>query len=120
MFTRKEVTRLVPDSMDRPLSLGQRIGMRLHLMICKLCSRYEQQLYLIRNTLKFYALGEEDPRKPYDFSLSPETGERLRYVLRRSLVTDSRKDVRKYWDPGFPVRNSKRKTAGSDSFVGLL
>jgi hypothetical protein len=70
--------------MDRPLSLGQRIGVRLHLLICKLCSRYEQQLYLIRNTLRLYAAEEEDPRKPDDFPFSPEARERIRYVLRRS------------------------------------
>jgi hypothetical protein len=71
--------------MDRPLSLVQRIGVRIHLLICKLCSRYEQQLYLIRNTLGLYAAEEEEPRKPDDFPLSPEAGERIRYVLRRSI-----------------------------------
>ncbi|MFP4348271.1 MAG: zf-HC2 domain-containing protein [Thermodesulfobacteriota bacterium] len=44
----KEVTRMVSESMDRDLPLIQRMKMRMHLVMCKYCSRFEKQLALLR------------------------------------------------------------------------
>ncbi len=52
IFNCKEVSRLVSDSMDRELGLGQRIGIRFHLMMCKYCSRFAGQLKQMRDVLK--------------------------------------------------------------------
>jgi len=38
--------------MDRKLPLSQRMGIRFHLMMCKLCDRYQKQLHFIRETLR--------------------------------------------------------------------
>lgn len=52
MLSCKDVTRLLSEAMDRSLPLGKRIGVRLHLLICKFCARYERQLVLIRETVR--------------------------------------------------------------------
>ncbi len=54
MFSCEEVTRMVSESMDRDLPRYQRIGIWIHLLICKFCSRYKQRgCNLIRLSLNF-------------------------------------------------------------------
>jgi len=47
----REVTALVLAGEDRRLSLGERIGVRLHMMVCKACPRFAQQVVLMRRAL---------------------------------------------------------------------
>jgi len=77
MLSCKDVTRLISDSMDRSLPLGKRIGVRLHLMICRFCVRYERQLQLIRDTVRRIADPPDPPAAlPLD-ALSSEARERI-------------------------------------------
>ena len=46
-----EAARLISESQDAPLSRGARLGLRLHLALCRQCRRYEQQLRLMRSAL---------------------------------------------------------------------
>lgn len=39
---------LVTQSLDRKLTFRENIGMRLHLMLCKNCARFMQQMHLLR------------------------------------------------------------------------
>jgi len=58
MLTCKEVTHLVSESQDRRLRLGERIGLRLHLMMCNGCRNFSTQLDLIRRACQRLAAGE--------------------------------------------------------------
>jgi len=82
MFNCKEVSRLVSESLDRKLPLYQRIGVRVHLLMCKFCRRFEQQLMLIRKTLRVEALYEDT--ESY-LSLPPEAQKRIKRFLRNNL-----------------------------------
>jgi len=44
MLNCKEITQLASESLDRKLTLKEHIGLRFHLMMCKLCTRYVRQL----------------------------------------------------------------------------
>jgi len=77
MLSCKDVTRLISDSMDRSLPLGKRIGVRLHLMICRFCARYERQLLLIRDTVRRIADPPDPPAALPLEALSPEARERI-------------------------------------------
>jgi hypothetical protein len=44
MLTCKEAAKLISEGRDHPLSLGQRLGLRLHLLMCTLCRGYQQNL----------------------------------------------------------------------------
>lgn len=60
MFNCKEVTRMVSESLDRELSFHQRVGLRMHLLMCKFCSRYQRQLLFLRETARLYTEHSED------------------------------------------------------------
>jgi hypothetical protein len=78
MLSCKDVTQLISESMDHSLPIGKRIGVRLHLLMCKFCSRYERQLLLIRETVRRIVATEEKPGE----TLSEEAKERIRKSLR--------------------------------------
>ena len=63
MFKCKEVTRMISESMDKKLPLHHRIMIRMHLAMCKYCSRFRQQLLFIRTACRNLAqpLEEMDP-----------------------------------------------------------
>lgn len=82
MLSCRDVTQLISESMDTSLPIGKRIGMRLHLLMCKFCTRYERQLLLIRETVRRIAATEEKPGEPPGGTLSEEAKERIRKSLR--------------------------------------
>jgi len=81
MLSCKDATRLISESMDRSLPLRKRIGVRVHLLICRFCARYERQLLLIRETARRIA-AEDMPGEPSGETLSEGTRERIRKSLR--------------------------------------
>lgn len=52
MKTCKEVHRLVIEGQDRTLPLSQRIAVRVHLMMCGACRRFEAQMELLRRAVR--------------------------------------------------------------------
>lgn len=78
MLSCKDVTRLLSESMDRSLPLGKRIGVYVHLLMCRFCARYERQLVLIRETLRQLGSTEDQAGG----ALSEEARERIRNALR--------------------------------------
>jgi hypothetical protein len=43
---------LMSESMDRPLSLGERVQLKLHLIVCTWCVRYLNQINFMRQLLR--------------------------------------------------------------------
>ena len=44
----REVTEMVLLAEEKPLSLGDRLAVRMHLLICKACPRFLKQVQLMR------------------------------------------------------------------------
>nr|WP_077038364.1 hypothetical protein [Pelomonas sp. KK5] len=44
----REVTRRVLLAEETPLTLGERLGVRFHMLICKACPKFARQLSLMR------------------------------------------------------------------------
>ncbi len=44
----QEAIRLQSDALDQPLSPAKRIGLRIHLLLCKWCRRYGRQIAFLR------------------------------------------------------------------------
>jgi len=82
MLSCKDVTRLISESMDTSLPIGKRIGVRLHLLVCKFCSRYERQLLLIRETVRLLGATGDMAGEPFGKELSEEAKGRIRNSLR--------------------------------------
>jgi hypothetical protein len=82
MLSCKDVTKLLSESMDRSLPLGKRFGVRLHLLICKWCARYERQLLLIREAARRLVATVDAPGESFGDSLSEEARERIRESIK--------------------------------------
>ena len=52
MRTCKEATALLVAREDRKLSLGDRVALRTHLLICKACPKFARQMLTLRNSMK--------------------------------------------------------------------
>lgn len=82
MYNCKKVTYLVSESLDRKLPLPQRMGVRIHFMMCKFCSRYQEQLLFLRKTAHLYSESSEETDTP---KLSPIVGKRIKESMVRFL-----------------------------------
>lgn len=78
MITCEEATRLMSESLDRKLPIGKRIGLRMHLLMCRLCPRFWRQLLLLKNAADLYKKGVEED---VSISLSAETREKIKNLL---------------------------------------
>ena len=54
MLSCKEASRLLSQRQDRPLTLGERVKLRLHLAACTACTRFSRQLAFMREALARY------------------------------------------------------------------
>ena len=50
----KEVSRLVSREQDERLPLGQRVMLRLHMLMCEGCRRFERQTAFLRQVMVRY------------------------------------------------------------------
>ena len=72
--TCKQTTEVISQGMERPLSINEKILLKLHLWVCAWCQWYLEQLYGIRSTLR-------TPNEDAEISavgLSPEARERIK------------------------------------------
>lgn len=82
MLNCKDVTQLISRSMDASLPVGKRIGVRIHLLMCRFCARYERQLFQIRETLQRFVSAEGTSGGPPGEGLSEEARVRMKRSLR--------------------------------------
>ncbi len=59
--TCREVHRLVSEGMDRDLSLVERSRVRVHLVICKACTRFSDQMGMLRQAMRSPPPGDGNP-----------------------------------------------------------
>ena len=83
MFKCKEVTRLVSESLDRKLPLYQRIGIRIHLLMCEFCSRFKKQLLFLHETIRLHVERGKDTE--LSAKLQPEARERISKSIQNNL-----------------------------------
>jgi len=50
--TCREVHRLVSEGMDRELTVVERTRMRLHLLVCEACTRFNGQMDMLRQAMR--------------------------------------------------------------------
>ena len=74
----KEATRLQSAALDRQLTLRQRLGLRIHLVLCKWCRRYGKQITFLRSATQRCA--QDDQHSPPQI-LSPEARARIKRKL---------------------------------------
>jgi hypothetical protein len=51
MITCKEATRLVSQGLDRRLAFGERMALRVHLLLCDGCTHFKKQTAFLRKAM---------------------------------------------------------------------
>lgn len=77
--TCQQTVETISQSMERSLSLRERINLKLHLWVCVWCQWYMEHLHVIRETAR--AKVDEPPELIAGTGLSPEARERIRRRL---------------------------------------
>ena len=83
MYNCREVTQMISESLDRRLPFHQRVGIRVHLFICKFCSRYRKQLLFLREIIRMRVMRVED--KEPSILLAPGARERMKRSILDAL-----------------------------------
>ena len=78
--TCQQTVEKISQSMERSLSLRERIDLKLHLWICAWCQWYMEHLQLIRETARAKA------NEPPDFTTGPGLSNEARERIRRRLT----------------------------------
>lgn len=63
MLNCKETTRLLSAAQDRPLGRGERIALKLHLLMCKGCTNYRRQMDFLRTACTQVKAQHPDKRR---------------------------------------------------------
>jgi hypothetical protein len=80
MFCCKDVSKKISESMDRNLPFHHRMFIRIHLMMCKYCARFKQQLLMLRKLSRLETTSDEDKTPP--IVLSMEARKRIKKSLK--------------------------------------
>src|SRR5262249_51631807 len=75
----RQASRLQSGSLDRKLRMLERVGLRIHLAVCKWCRRYGKQLRFLRDAAHDHPDELTEPVRP---KLSDAARERIRQKLR--------------------------------------
>lgn len=54
MLSCKEVTHLVSEAQDRPLTLSEKVQLEMHLAMCKGCRNFKEQILFLKAACKKY------------------------------------------------------------------
>lgn len=55
MFSCRESTRLMSEARERPLSLGERLALSMHLALCSGCRRFNRQIDILREASRRFS-----------------------------------------------------------------
>ena len=78
----KQASRLQSEAMDRHLGFFERLGLRIHLLLCGWCRRYGEQLQFLR--IAAHQCERDDDQSQSNHKLSPEARERIKQKLQSS------------------------------------
>jgi predicted anti-sigma-YlaC factor YlaD len=79
MLNCKQTSQLVSQALDRKLRFRERLAVNLHLLICKYCRRFNQQITALRvNIKRITQLVEDDS----SIEMPPEAKSRMAEILK--------------------------------------
>jgi hypothetical protein len=73
----RRATELISKAQDAPLSWKDGVALRLHLLLCKWCRRYEKQIRILRNVMALRRADDDAGSA----ALPDEARERIRRAL---------------------------------------
>lgn len=79
------ITMKMSESMDRRISLYDRIMIRIHILTCNLCERYLRQLRAMHDMIHQYSIELEKEENLPDVALNDESRERMKKTLEEHI-----------------------------------
>lgn len=83
MLTCKEVTILLSESLERNLTLKEKIQLHIHFLMCRFCKRYFKNVQLVNSLYKHYII-----KKKEEIQLSDEKKKMLKEFIEKELKKD--------------------------------
>ena len=86
-----EISRLVSESMDRELSVRERLGLWMHLKMCKLCAGFAEDMRRIRDVIREKLAASDAPEPPPTTDhtprgqLPPAARDRINMAIQKEL-----------------------------------
>lgn len=80
MISCEEASKLISESMDHSVPFLEKISLKIHLAMCKVCPTYMRQLHFLREVVKSWA--DKTNHLLSDKSLSQETKSRIKLHLK--------------------------------------
>jgi len=77
----REVCRLVSESMDRKLSLWEKVVLGFHLGMRKLCASFSTNLGRLRDVVRRHAREIESGTSAFEVTLSDEARQRIKRAM---------------------------------------
>lgn len=88
MLSCRKTTQLISESFERKLSLLEKLAIRMHLLVCRLCPRFRSQILFIENAMRQIRSSERETEIPEGSdrpALGPEAMKRIRISIRKRL-----------------------------------
>ncbi len=63
MMNCQHFTRLISEAQDRPLSLSEKMALKVHVIMCAGCKNFSLQLPFISQAMRAYAKGKDEDAK---------------------------------------------------------
>jgi predicted anti-sigma-YlaC factor YlaD len=76
------MTRLASQSLDRDLTLLERLALRLHMLYCSACRRYLRQISVLRNAMRHLQARLESGEPFPGTALPDDVRDRIKRALR--------------------------------------
>ncbi|MBE0468616.1 MAG: zf-HC2 domain-containing protein [Methyloprofundus sp.] len=87
MYKCKEIIELISHNMEESLPWRTRMEMKLHLLVCKTCSRYAKQLQFMNKALS--SLGEHGLAHTENCQLSNDAKQRIAKKIQQAKKTEN-------------------------------
>ena|SRR5437867_4114564 len=78
----KEIVKIISASLDRKLSIRERLILKIHLLACKPCVRYFEQSNLLSNAA--HHIDDELKSDLYSGRLNDEARDRIKNIIKAS------------------------------------
>lgn len=78
----RKIVPLMSESLERRLSIRERLGLHLHLFVCVWCARYLRQIEFMRWIMRAQNSRQRDSFAP---TLGPEARARIAMALKKSI-----------------------------------
>lgn len=86
MFSCKEASRLLSESLEHKLTFWQLVSLRLHLFICRFCRHFDHDLHRFDAALRTYSQHIDADATFAQITLRPETRQRILQAMEKNSL----------------------------------